>query len=221
MTVESQRRFGERGIPAMRMLRDARINLVWEGTSEILRVWMAREALAPYIDHGVKFLQGGLSEKIAAPFFYGRMALHSSLLSFSSGRASAAFGKDYMPWIRLIETSARRLTRSTLAATLRHRQTLHHKQLLLQDLVDDSLAIFPMAATIWYASQPDMRTMPGIQDMVNYFCEDAAGRLSPDSSLKRSIRRHKRDATVHRLATRITRGDYAWLEKGIMPLLDK
>jgi len=221
MTVESQRRFGERGIPAMRMLRDARINLVWEGTSEILRVWMAREALAPYIDHGIKFLQGGLSEKIAAPLYYARMALHSSLPSFSPGRASAAFGKDFMPWIRVIETSARRLTRSTLAATLWHRQTLHHKQLLLQDLVDDSLAIFPMAATIWYASQPDMRTMTGIQDLVNYFCKDAAGRLSPALSLKRSIRRHKRDATVHRLASRITRGDYAWLEKGIMPLLDK
>src|SRR5512146_2988011 len=60
MTVEAQRKSGEPAIPVMRMLRDARINLVWEGTSEILRIWMAREALAPYIEQGVGFLQGTL-----------------------------------------------------------------------------------------------------------------------------------------------------------------
>ncbi len=54
MTVESQRKSGELGIPVMRMLRDARINLVWEGTSEILRIWMAREALSPYIEQGTR-----------------------------------------------------------------------------------------------------------------------------------------------------------------------
>ena len=63
----------------MRMLRDARINLVWEGTSEILRIWMAREALAPYIEQGIAFLQGSPSHKIAAPLYYARMALRSCL----------------------------------------------------------------------------------------------------------------------------------------------
>ena len=80
MTVESQRKFGERCIPAMRMLRDARINLVWEGTSEILRVWMAREALAPYIEHGVGFLQGiPFTRKLRHRLYYGRMSLRSCL----------------------------------------------------------------------------------------------------------------------------------------------
>lgn len=221
MTVESQRKFSERGIPAMRMLRDARINLVWEGTSEILRVWMARESLAPYIEQGIGFLKGTRSAKIEAPLYYARMALRSCLPALRAGHASARFGQDYAPWVRLIESSARRLTRSTLAATLRHRQSLHHKQLLLQDLVEDSLLIFPMAATLWYASQPERRTMPGISDLANYLCQDIAERLCPASSLKRSIRRHKKDTTVINLAKKIMRGEYAWLEKGIMPLLDK
>lgn len=221
MTVESQRKCGERGIPVMRMLRDARINLVWEGTSEILRVWMAREALSPYIEQGLAFLHGTLPQKTEASLYYANMVRRSYLPFLKPAHAAARFGKDQAPWIRVIESSARRLTRATCSATLRHRQSLHHKQLLLQGLVEDSLLLFPMAATIWYASQPEMRAMPGIQDLVAYFCRDAADRLSPASCRKPSIRRQEKDTTVYNLAKKIMGGEYVWLERGIMPLRDK
>ena len=80
MTVESQRKSGELGIPVMRMLRDARINLVWEGTSEILRIWMARESLSPYIEQGHRLSPRiTCHSKIGAPLYYARMALRSCL----------------------------------------------------------------------------------------------------------------------------------------------
>lgn len=221
MTVESQHESGELGIPVMRMLRDARINLVWEGTSEILRIWMAREALSPYIDQGIAFLQGSPSDKIAAPLYYARMALRSCLPISSTVSTPAMFGKDYARWVRCIEASSRRLTRSTLVATVRHRQGLHNKQLLLKGGVDDSLALFPMAAIIWYASQPEMRTKPGLSELVTYFCQEMADRLRPPSSLARRIRRHKKDSIVYQLSKAIMRGEYAWLEEGIVPLVEK
>ena len=221
MTVESQRKSGEPSIPVMRMLRDARINLVWEGTSEILRIWMAREALSPYIEQGLAFLQGSPSGKIAAPLYYARMALRSCLHCSNPLSTSAMFGKDYARWVRFIESSSRSLTRSTLVTTLRHRQGLHNKQLLLQDLVNDSLALFPMAAIIWYASQPEMRTKPGIPELATYFCQEMEDRLHPPSSLARRIRRHKKDSSVYHLSKAIMSGEYAWLEEGIVPLLEK
>jgi len=221
MTVESQRKSGEVGIPVMRMLRDARINLVWEGTSEILRIWMAREALSPYIEQGIALLQGSLSDRIAAPLFYARMALRSCLPFLHSPRTLAMFGNEHKEWVRFIESSTRSLTRSTLATTLRHRQSLHNKQLLLQHLVNDSLCLFPMAAMLWFASQPEMRTKPGIRELVTYFCQEMADRLYPPSSLARRVRRHKRDTIVYRLSKTIMNGEYAWLEEGIAPLLEK
>jgi len=221
MTVESQRKSGEVGIPVMRMLRDARINLVWEGTSEILRIWMAREALSPYIERGIALLQGSLSDRIAAPLFYARMALRSCLPFLHSPRTLAMFGNEHKEWVRFIESSTRSLTRSTLATTLRHRQSLHNKQLLLQHLVNDSLCLFPMAAMLWFASQPEMRTKPGIRELVTYFCQEMADRLYPPSSLARRVRRHKRDTIVYRLSKTIMNGEYAWLEEGIAPLLEK
>jgi alkylation response protein AidB-like acyl-CoA dehydrogenase len=217
MTAEAQRKSGEPSLPVMRMLRDARINLVWEGTSEILRVWMAREALSPYIDRGVAFLQGTWTDKLAAPLYYAHMSLRSCLPLLR--RTPAPFGSENSRWVRFIEAAARRITRSTLKATLRHQQRLHNKQLLLQHLVNDSLLLFPMAATLWYANQPEMRMKPGIQDLVDYFCQDMADRLCPPSSLAGRIRRHKKDSVVYRLAKMLMSGQYDWLEEGIIPVL--
>ena len=221
MTVESQRKSGELGIPVMRMLRDARINLVWEGTSEILRIWMAREALSPYIEQGIAFLQGSASDKIAAPLYYARIALRSCLPFLNPQRNSGMFGMDYARWVRFIESSSRSLTRSTIVATIRHRQGLHNKQLLLKDLVNDSLWLFPMAATLWYASQSEMRTKPGILELATYFCQEMADRLHPPSSSVKRIRRHKKDSSVYHLSKAIMRGEYVWLEEGIVPLVEK
>jgi alkylation response protein AidB-like acyl-CoA dehydrogenase len=220
MTVESQRLSGESDVPVMRMLRDARINLVWEGTSEILRIWMARESLAPYIEQGLTFLQGSASDKLAALWYFSRMALRSSVPAFNPGTGSGMFREDYAEWVRFIESSARSLTRSTLTATVRHRQGLHNKQLLLQSLVDHSLWLFPMAATAWYASQPEMRAKPGIRELTNYFCQEMADRIGTSSSSK-SHRKQGKDSTVYRLSKAIMSGEYAWLEEGIIPLIEK
>ena len=81
--------------------------------------------------------------------------------------------------------------------------------------------LFPMAATIWYASQPEMRDQPGIRDLVNYCCQDLEGRLQPSSSLRGRIRRHETDSVVYRLSKRIMSGEYAWLEDGILPSVRK
>jgi hypothetical protein len=221
MTVESQRKSGETAVPVMRMLRDARINLVWEGTSEILRIWMAREALSPYIEQGLALLQGSFSQRLAAPLYYARMAIRACLPISNPFRASAMFGQDYAKWVRVIESTSRSLTRSTIAATLRHRQSLHHKQLLLQDLVDTSLPLFPMAAMVWYASQPDMRAKPGIRELADYFCQEMTDRLDASSSPAKRVRRGTKDAIVYRLSKGIMSGEYAWLEEGIVPLLEK
>lgn len=219
MTAESQRKSGEAPVPVMRMMRDARINLVWEGTSEILRIWMAREALAPYIDQGLAVLNGSWSEKTAAAWYYGRAGLRSCLPFLHTKGPSGLFGKDYARWTRLIESASRKLTRSTLVAALRHRQGLHNKQLQLQRLVDDSLLIFPLTAVLWFASQPEMRSKPGIRELVDYFCEDMADRLRSGSSLTGRSGRPGRDTAVYRLSKAIMNGDYAWLEDGIMPVM--
>lgn len=220
MTVESQRKSGETVIPVMRMLRDARINLVWEGTSEILRVWMAREALAPYIEQGLALLQGPASSRITAPWYFARMACRGAIPFLWSGARAGTLGQTHGRWVRVIEAAARRLTRATLAATIRHRQRLHHKQLLLQRLVNDSLCLFPMAATLWYVTQPEMRTKPGIAELCDYLCHELTLKLSSRAGAGPGPLDHRKDSRVYALARNLMHGQYAWIEEGIAPLID-
>jgi hypothetical protein len=220
MTVDSQRRTGEPAIPVMRMLRDARINLVWEGTSEILRVWMAREALAPYIERGLAFLQGPPSTRVAAPFYFARMAARGMIPFRILGAAGEELRGAQGHWLRYIEAAARRLTRATLGATIRHRQQLHHKQLLLQSLVNESLSLLPMAATLWYAAQPEIRTKPGIAELCDHLCQEMAGRLPSQAASGQSRRDHGKDSRVYALSKQLMQGQYAWLEEGIAPLIE-
>jgi hypothetical protein len=85
--------------------------------------------------------------------------------------------------------------------------------------VDDGLLLFPMTALLWFASQPEMRTKPGIRELVDYFCEDMADRLRSGSSLTGRPARPGRDTAVYRLSKAIMNGDYAWLEEGILACL--
>src|SRR6202165_4632573 len=67
-TARSLRERGETGYPVERILRDMRINRIFEGTSEIQHLVIAREAVDPHMKRGFKILQPETptGEKLAA-----------------------------------------------------------------------------------------------------------------------------------------------------------
>src|SRR5262252_7147230 len=147
-TADSLRARGERPIPIERAMRDSRINLIFEGSSEIMRLFIAREA----VDHHFKTAfdlvnpKATGAERWAAfvrsakfyPLWYPSMWI-------GGARSYREFGalSDHM---RYVERTTRKLGRSIFHAMVRLGPKLEKRQMVLFRLVDVGAELFAMAA---------------------------------------------------------------------------
>jgi hypothetical protein len=68
-TPDSLRLHGDVPVPVERLIRDALINVIWEGSNGILTLWIAREGLGEYVTQGRAFLERGIEDMAqAVPF---------------------------------------------------------------------------------------------------------------------------------------------------------
>jgi alkylation response protein AidB-like acyl-CoA dehydrogenase len=175
-TVRSLAGRGETPYPVERMWREARLNTIVEGTSEVLRLFLAREALDPHLARaGALAVPGspgrarvGAFLRCAAyyPLWYARRLLPS--LRVPPGLPASLRA----PWLG-VKRGARALARGTLHAMLKHGAGLEDRQALLGRLVDDGADLFAGAAALARAaSLGDARSLA----LAALFCRHAAAR---------------------------------------------
>jgi hypothetical protein len=210
---------GEAGLPVERLLRDVRINLILEGTSQIMRLFIAREAL----DVHLRVLGRLLSPRASGPQrlatgltalgFYGRW-YPRLWLAWGWWPRWAAMGRPLAGHVRFVERTSRRLATALFHAALRHQTRLADHQQLLGRLVDVGADLFAMAA-VCSRAQAMARATPSDHspvELADVFCRLARRRVRHALG---SLRCNEDRATAH-TAHAVLDGRFAWLEAGIL-----
>ena len=215
-TAKSLASRGEAPIPVERVMRDLRINLIFEGSSEIMRLFIAREAVDPHLSKaggmidpkantGAK-VKGVMNLGVHFAGWYPQLVAGWGRWPRYSQYARLA------PHMRFVERASRKLGRTLFYAMARFGPKLEKRQSVLFRLVDVGAELFAMSATIVRARQLHRAGDKNAMYLADLFCRGSRKRVQ--RLFRDTFKNH--DVLTYRVAQDVLAGKYAWLEQGIV-----
>lgn len=214
----SLRARGERPDPVERMMRDNRVTTIFEGSSEIMRLFIMREALDPHLRVAGVALntqrpwRERFASALAAARFYATW-YPRQWLPFG-----ARLPDDMHPRLRAhlkrVSVLGRRMARTLFHQMVKFGPGLEKRQVLLGRIADIGADLFAIAASCVYADKL-VRTgekEAAVIDVVDDFVAQARARIDANF---RGVRSNS-DEGGYRLAQQVVAGGHAWLERGII-----
>jgi len=219
-TAESLRARGEKPVPVEQVMRDMRINRIFEGSTEIMHLLIAREAVDQHLQVAGDILEPEveLKDKLKAAAEAGRFySRWLPQLTFGEGQKPGSYDQHgrLAGHLRYAERHARKLARSTFYAISRYQARLEKKQAVLGRIVDIGAELFAIASAVVYAGtiateQPERADEAA--ELADLFARQARRRVH---ALFHSLWAND-DDEGYRLAQRVLDGRYLWLEEGVL-----
>jgi hypothetical protein len=211
---------GDAPVPLEMMLRDLRINRIFEGTNQVMRLFIAREALDVHLKVAGDVVMPGvplgkrLSGLVRAGLFYLGW-YPSRWLGWGRWPQYSEFG-PLADHVRYVERTSRRLARQQFHLMVLNGPALEKKQALLFRCVDVGAELYAMVATCVQA-QRDMKRHPADRmpyELADTFCRHSRRKIE---NLFAAIRSND-DPETYKLARGVLDGKFAWMEKGIVEI---
>jgi alkylation response protein AidB-like acyl-CoA dehydrogenase len=217
--VQSLTARGEKPYPVERFMRDNRVTTIFEGSSEIMRLFIMREALDPHLKIAGVALNSERPwrERIrsavqAAGFYFAwypaRWLPFSPLPRDLDPRIAPHFSR--------VASTGRKMARALFHQMLKFGPKLEKRQILLGRFADIGSDLFAIAASCVYAQKlmGDGEAAEKVLTMLGDFATQAHARIAENF---RKIRSNA-DESGYALAQEVIAGKHTWLERGGAPL---
>ncbi len=208
---------GEAAVPVEQWMRDTRINLIFEGSSEIMHLFIAREAVDKHLQVAGKLIdpKASAGEKLRA---LPRIAAFYTVWYLGLW-LRGAFPPQYRGFgrlarhLRFVERKSRKLAREIFHGMMVFRAGAERRQAFLFRVVDVANELFAMAASALRADairRAGLPEAPKAEALAEQFCSGA----------RRKIQRlfhalwSNDDRSAYRTGRAVLAGEHAWLEKG-------
>lgn len=214
-TALSLYRRGDRPSGLEMVFRDMRIGRIFEGSSEVMHLIMAREALDTHFKLVMPIMmpkpgqkKGKVSLIMEAAKFYMKWYPGTWM------PANTSFGVQKLNGANRGHLTFAAKTSKKLARTLFHTMAkfgpkMEYEQLILGNFVDIGTDLFVMAATLSYAEHL-LTVNPGdqtVQDLADLFCKEARKRIAANFKAVKS----NHNKTYKKVAGELMDGKLGWL----------
>ncbi len=218
-TAESLKARGEKPVPVEQALRDMRINRIFEGSTEIMHLLIAREAVDQHLKVAGDILDPDTDFKAKLASAKESAAFYSKWLPglvTGDGQKPGSYSEfgSLAGHLRFVERNSRKLARSTFWAMGRYQAGLEKKQSVLGRIVDVGAELFAIASAVVYANtikneQPERAEQAF--ELADLFAKQARRRVD---SLFSAIFSND-DEAGYKTAINVLDGRYKWLEEGV------
>src|SRR3954469_23243752 len=210
---------GEKPIPVEQALRDMRINRVFEGSTEIMHLLIAREAVDQHLQVAGDVLDAETPLGAKAKSAAGAGAFYAKWLpklAVGEGTKPGSYGEfgELATHLRYAERGSRKLARSTFWAMGRYQAKLEQRQALLGRIVDIGAELFAISAAVVYATtvaaeQP--ARSDSARELAGLFCRQARRRAD---RLFHELWAND-DTEGYAAAQAVLDGRHEWIEEGV------
>lgn len=200
--------------PVERVMRDVRINLIIEGTTEIMHLFIAREALDPHLSKSLPLLSSRIPLPQKIKTFVKLMGYYAVwyprlwLPNFSGSPLPQPLASH----MAYVQKTSKRLARIVFHNMLCYQQRLEAKQSILNRIVDIGTDLFAIATACSYANALLKEGKTNAVELADLFCREAKKRIE-DAFRNGQDNNDRKKITV---ARKLLAKEYQWLENDIV-----